>query len=98
MHCKSFTDNNKSVKWCPYSKDGCEYAAQRANDFVTNKLVGCICGNIYCFTCGQESHWPATCEMFKQWEEKNNSDGENVLWIKAYTKACPKCNVFIEKN
>ena len=52
MHCKSFTDNNKSVKWCPYSKEGCEYAAQRASDFVTNKLVGCICGNIYCFTCG----------------------------------------------
>lgn len=27
MNCKSFTDNNKSVKWCPYTKDGCEYAA-----------------------------------------------------------------------
>ena len=42
MHCKSFTDNNKSVKWCPYSKEGCEYAAQRASDFVANKLVGLI--------------------------------------------------------
>jgi len=25
-HCQSFTDDNKDVKWCPFTKD-CEYAA-----------------------------------------------------------------------
>lgn len=29
-HCKSFTDDNRSVKWCPYTKD-CNYAVQIIN-------------------------------------------------------------------
>lgn len=33
MHCKSFTDDNRMVKWCPYVKE-CDYAAQKINDFT----------------------------------------------------------------
>ena len=28
LHCKSFTDDNKNVRWCPYSNE-CDYAAER---------------------------------------------------------------------
>ena len=51
-HCKSFTDDNKSVKWCPYTKD-CQYAVERidATD-LSDSVVNCQCGNSFCFKCG----------------------------------------------
>ena len=98
-HCQSFTDDNKNVKWCPYSKD-CDYAAERINDTQYSSIVDCICGNSFCFRCGEEQHRPADCEMFKQWNIKNSSESENLNWIIANTKMCPnqKCGRPIEKN
>jgi ariadne-1 len=98
-HCQSFTDDNKNVKWCPYTKE-CEYAAERINDTNLSSIVDCICGNSFCFRCGEEQHRPADCEMFKEWEIKNSSESENLNWIIANTKMCPnpKCGRPIEKN
>jgi hypothetical protein len=52
-HCQSFTDDNKNVKWCPFSRE-CEYAAERINDTQYSNIVDCICGNSFCFRCGEE--------------------------------------------
>lgn len=41
---------------------------------------------------------PASCEQVKAWKEKEKNDSENVLWMRANTKPCPKCGVSIEKN
>ena len=97
MHCKSFTDDNKDVRWCPFR--GCEYASNKLN-YSTGSVVNCVCDYSYCFKCGQEQHRPADCDMFKQWEMKNSSESENINWILANCKNCPnpKCGRPIEKN
>ena len=50
-HCQSFTDDNRNVRWCPYSKE-CEFAAQRISDTQYSNIVNCVCGNSFCFRCG----------------------------------------------
>jgi hypothetical protein len=36
--------------------------------------------------------------LVNKWLDKEESDSENLTWIKANTKACPKCGSYIEKN
>jgi ariadne-1 len=57
-YCKSFTDDNKNVRWCPYA--GCDFCAVYQDTGVSN--VECRCGNSFCFKCGNESHRPSDCE------------------------------------
>jgi len=67
----------------------------------------------FCFSCGDSVHWPVPCDKFKEWKEKMRDeinlvedDDEEVdaneiaqkIWIKANTRACPQCDVLIEKN
>lgn len=98
-NCQSFTDDNRNIQWCPYTKE-CDYAAQKVSSYDTMVICDCCCGNSFCFKCGQEQHWPADCEMRKKWEMKNSSESENLTWIIANTKMCPndKCGRPIEKN
>lgn len=56
--CKSYTDDNKNVRWCPFQ--GCDYCVEYQDMGVQDVL--CKCGNWYCFKCGDESHAPCTCE------------------------------------
>lgn len=93
--CKSYTDDNKRIKWCP--AQGCEMCYEKSI-YSTITEVRCDCGGSFCFQCGSESHKPADCEMAQQWDEKNSSESENLQWIMANTKACPACKKPIEKN
>jgi len=43
-------------------------------------------------------HRPVNCEMFQTWGKKLKSESQNVKWIQANTKECPRCRKFIEKN
>eukprot|EP00536_Pseudo-nitzschia_multiseries_P002486 jgi/Psemu1/183667/e_gw1.33.39.1 len=68
----------------------------------------------FCFSCGGAVHWPLTCQLLGEWNQRvsdeigvvdNGNGGEtNIdelaqkLWLKANTRPCPKCNVPIEKN
>jgi ariadne-1 len=94
-HCKQMTDQNKNIKWCP--QKGCDYMAEKTV-YALKNVVECKCGNSFCFSCENEDHLPATCAMVKIWKEKESSDSENLTWIKANTKPCPKCTSLIEKN
>ena len=38
------------------------------------------------------------CETVKKWILKNSAESENLNWILANTKPCPKCKRPIEKN
>ena len=94
-HCKQFTDHNKSIKWCP--QKGCSYIIEKS-EYCNNNIVECRCGNRFCFKCGQEDHLPTECNLVELWVEKEKNDSENLTWIKANCKPCPKCNANIEKN
>jgi ariadne-1 len=91
---KSYTDDNKNVRWCPFK--GCDYIS--ISNLGGFKDVNCLCGNSFCFACGNELHKPCSCEVLKKWSLKNESESENVTWILANTKACPGCKKLIEKN
>ena len=82
------------IRWCPNA--GCIFFAQ--NPSLRAVDIQCKCGTLYCFKCGLESHRPVICEMNKVWNQKANAESENVTWILANTKECPKCNRCIEKN
>ena len=94
--CKSFTDENKNIKWCP--NVSCDYCCEREDQGRMLYEVTCECGTIFCFMCGQFAHKPCDCETAKLWAEKANAESENVTWIAANTKSCPKCARSIEKN
>jgi len=91
----SFVTNDK--KWCP--QVGCVLAVQTLRKLEpVEQGVSCDCGADWCFLCTKDDHSPSSCEQAANWTLKNNSDSENVNWILANTKMCPKCKVQIEKN
>lgn len=92
---KSFVDYNRSCKWCP--KPGCQFAIEYPGGGVID--VTCPCGPYtFCFGCSHEAHLPASCSDVARWNQKNSAESENITWIMANTKKCPKCGVNIEKN
>jgi ariadne-1 len=94
----SFVDGNRKIKWCP--APGCSKAIESYESLSRNGPldVDCSCGHCFCFTCGEENHRPADCEMRKKWVIKNSAESENLNWILANSKPCPKCKRPIEKN
>lgn len=92
--CKSYTDDNRNVRWCPYP--GCDFCLEFAD--LGRSDVMCKCGNSFCFKCGGESHRPVDCKTNNLWKTKNSNESENITWIMANTKQCPQCQKPIEKN
>lgn len=68
-------------------------AALQPHDLQCSK-----CKTVFCSSCGAEGHQPSTCSQLRAWVKKNTDEGENITWIHANTKPCPKCHVNIEKN
>jgi len=63
--------------------------------------VQCKCGFRFCFKCADfdiGDHAPASCEDVDKWVKKAADESENVKWMQANTKKCPKCKSHIEKN
>ncbi|KAL8154527.1 hypothetical protein AgCh_000043 [Apium graveolens] len=48
--------------------------------------------------CREEAHLPVDCETVAKWILKNTAESENMNWILANSKPCPKCKRPIEKN
>lgn len=95
---RSFVDDNPKVKWCP--SPGCTNCV-RCERQNRKEAVECSCGFSFCFQCGDYdtgNHMPATCEDVEGWKTKAADESENVTWMIANTKKCPKCRSPIEKN
>lgn len=74
-------------------------AASAASSYLGPPIdVHCDCGADFCFTCREEAHRPVGCETVRKWLVKNSAESENLNWILANTKQCPKCKRPIEKN
>jgi ariadne-1 len=91
---KSFVEDNSLITWCPYPR--CANAI--TTDMVRGHIVQCSCSFRFCFSCHHEAHSPSSCDQIIQWAKKCSSDSETGLWLGVNTKACPNCNVYVEKN
>jgi len=94
-YVRSYVDDNPIVKWCP-NPGGCELACEYQG--VDAYEIRCGCSFLSCWACGEEAHSPASCKTVHQWNIKNSAESENISWIRANTKKCPKCHKPIEKN
>ncbi|KAK9138834.1 hypothetical protein Sjap_009428 [Stephania japonica] len=92
---RSYVEDNRKTKWCP--APGCDYAV----DFVVGSGiydVSCNCSYSFCWNCTEEAHRPVDCGTVAKWILKNSAESENMNWILANSKPCPKCKRPIEKN
>ncbi|XP_057539854.1 probable E3 ubiquitin-protein ligase ARI8 [Amaranthus tricolor] len=92
---RSYVEDNRKAKWCP--APGCDYAV----DFVAGSGsydVTCRCSHGFCWNCTEEAHRPVDCGTVSKWIMKNSAESENMNWILANSKPCPKCKRPIEKN
>ncbi|KAF5836210.1 hypothetical protein DUNSADRAFT_6276 [Dunaliella salina] len=96
---RSFVEDNRSLVWCVGR--GCECAVECCVDRTADEALDVICsscGATFCFNCKEEAHRPVSCEWVRKWAIKNSAESENVHWIIANTKPCPRCSRPIEKN
>ncbi|XP_047307724.1 probable E3 ubiquitin-protein ligase ARI7 isoform X2 [Impatiens glandulifera] len=92
---RSYIEDSRKTKWCP--APGCEYAVE----FVIGSGgydVTCLCSYGFCWNCSEEAHRPVDCGTVSKWILKNSAESENMNWILANSKPCPKCKRPIEKN
>ncbi|KAG8380336.1 hypothetical protein BUALT_Bualt06G0005000 [Buddleja alternifolia] len=92
---RSFVEDNRKTKWCP--APGCDYAV----DFIVgggSYDITCRCSHSFCWNCVEEAHRPVDCGTVAKWIMKNSAESENMNWILANSKPCPKCKRPIEKN
>ncbi|KAF9605868.1 hypothetical protein IFM89_019840 [Coptis chinensis] len=91
----SYVEGNQTMKWCPGA--GCGYAVELAVD-TESYDVSCNCTFSFCWNCTEDAHRPVDCSTVSKWTLKNKDESENVNWILANSKACPKCKRPIQKN
>lgn len=92
---RSYIEDNKKTKWCP--APGCDCAIEY--DLGSGSYdVTCYCSYSFCWNCTEEAHRPVDCETVSKWIMKNSAESENMNWILANSKPCPKCKRPIEKN
>eukprot|EP01126_Amoeba_proteus_P031227 TRINITY_DN3069_c0_g1_i21.p1 TRINITY_DN3069_c0_g1~~TRINITY_DN3069_c0_g1_i21.p1 ORF type:complete len:379 (-),score=74.10 TRINITY_DN3069_c0_g1_i21:282-1346(-) len=100
----SNVQNDSRLNWCPGL--GCNRVIMRSRPYG---VVMCTCGYLWCWSCRDEGHWPASCEQQKWWTEvycKNDKDLHiespdetlSIQWLLTYTQDCPRCSSPIEKN
>ncbi|KAG6477854.1 hypothetical protein ZIOFF_061286 [Zingiber officinale] len=92
---RSYIEDNRKTKWCP--APGCEFAIE----YVIGSGIYDICCNCsygFCWNCTEEAHRPVDCDTVAKWILKNSDESENMNWILANSKPCPKCKRPIEKN
>ncbi|KAI3433888.1 hypothetical protein D9Q98_003690 [Chlorella vulgaris] len=93
----SFVDDQRQIVWCP--APDCQNAVMSMHDQLgVAQDIFCRCGNAFCFNCKEEAHRPVDCDTVRKWMIKNSAESENLNWILANTKPCPKCTRPIEKN
>ncbi|KAH7365646.1 hypothetical protein KP509_18G039300 [Ceratopteris richardii] len=92
---RSYVEENRRAKWCP--APGCEYAIEFTPGGDIQDVT-CNCGHNFCWNCSEEAHRPVECVTVERWILKNSAESENMNWILANSKPCPKCKRPIEKN
>ncbi|XP_064955898.1 probable E3 ubiquitin-protein ligase ARI8 isoform X1 [Musa acuminata AAA Group] len=92
---RSYVEDNRKIKWCP--APGCEFAVKFVMGSGSYDIC-CFCSYSFCWNCTEEAHRPVDCDTVAKWILKNSAESENMNWILANSKPCPKCKRPIEKN
>ncbi|XP_074567402.1 putative E3 ubiquitin-protein ligase ARI8 [Curcuma longa] len=92
---RSYIEDNRKTKWCP--APGCEFAVEYIIGSGSFDVC-CNCSYGFCWNCTEEAHRPVDCDTVAKWILKNSAESENMNWILANSKPCPKCKRPIEKN
>jgi len=93
---KNYVEASKNLQSC--LGPGCNLVQKILSSKETLSDIICLCDYVYCIRCLQPGHRPCPCDVAETWIEKATSEAENMQWILAKTKKCPKCRVPIEKN
>eukprot|EP00877_Chromochloris_zofingiensis_P011452 jgi/Chrzof1/6560/Cz19g01030.t1 len=95
---RSYVEENRNMSWCTGANcdNAMECLIERTPDEPLDVI--CTCTATFCFNCKQEAHRPVSCDTVRKWVTKNSAESENLNWILANTKPCPKCHRPIEKN
>jgi ariadne-1 len=91
---EEFASDDLATRSCP--TDGCEFVCRYPKGVARDVI--CPNGHIFCFSCGQEGHAPATCRDARRWRKALSSDSMDIKLILSKCRPCPKCGVMIEKN
>ncbi|UJR20497.1 hypothetical protein I4U23_023625 [Adineta vaga] len=96
----SYVDNNPRARWCPGKNcDRIINSSSLTSAYNYAQLITCNhCQISFCFQCSQPWHDPIKCVLLLQWNKKLFDDSETIIWLKANTRSCPKCQINIEKN
>ncbi|KAL7128117.1 hypothetical protein ABFS83_14G294500 [Erythranthe nasuta] len=92
---RSYVEDSRQIKWCP--APGCDSAVEYSLGGGSYDVT-CSCSYSFCWNCTEEAHRPVDCETVAKWVLKNSAESENMNWILANSKPCPKCKRPIEKN
>ena len=94
---ESYVQNKKNLRWCPGTD--CNRIFKIKTFFSTAVDVGCSRCNVnLCFKCRKEPHEPLECDIMKVWLGKQLGSSLTDMWLRAFTKQCPKCDVPINKD
>lgn len=89
-----YVEQTSATRSCPGV--GCKRLATYPKRVV--REIQCHCGTQWCFGCGHEWHSPLTCQEIQAWMSTSGKHSEDLQWILANSKPCPRCNRPIEKN
>ncbi|XP_022873122.1 probable E3 ubiquitin-protein ligase ARI8 isoform X2 [Olea europaea var. sylvestris] len=92
---RSYVEDSRKTKWCP--APGCDSAVEYIVGSGSYDVT-CSCSYSFCWSCTEEAHRPVDCETVAKWILKNSAESENMNWILANSKPCPKCKRPIEKH
>lgn len=100
-------DASPEFRWCPSTKCGrvvkvaMSGAVANGNSPVS---VACVCGGVWCFQCGRQAHWPASCsadekfqEVTKQFLDEMELNKDELI-TSVMVRNCPNCRYPIEKH
>ncbi|KAI3973977.1 hypothetical protein MKX01_030553 [Papaver californicum] len=96
---RSYVEDSKNVEWC--SGPGCECSVEFVNNIRwDSSSCDVVCGSkhSFCCNCLDDAHRPVDYDTVHKWAVKNTAESENVTWILANSKSCPKCRKPIKKN
>mmetsp|Transcript_12677 Transcript_12677/g.20733 ORF Transcript_12677/g.20733 Transcript_12677/m.20733 type:complete len:801 (-) Transcript_12677:269-2671(-) len=88
-------DNRSTITHCPQA--GCEWWLKPNPSELTSRAT-CLCGKVFCFSCGRAPHNPVPCFQYEDFQERGKPMYLEKLWLESSTLPCPKCKAPIEKN